>query len=105
MTDKPGPYSIGSDTWPGLGKVAEETGELLQVIGKLLASGGDAYHWDGSNLKERIEDEMADVVAAIEFALCVNPQIDMRKVHARASRKQNQFMTWHFDSQPKDEGQ
>ena len=32
-----GPYSIGSDVWPGLSKLAEESGEVVQVIGKIVA--------------------------------------------------------------------
>ena len=46
-----GPFSFGSRTWPGLAKIAEEAGETQQIIGKLLASGGAAEHWDGSNLR------------------------------------------------------
>ena len=55
-----GPYSIGSDHWPGLSKVIEECGEVIQAAGKIIAANGDGQHWDGSDLRQRLEDEIAD---------------------------------------------
>lgn len=86
-----GPYSIGSDVWPGLAKLAEESGELVQVIGKMIALGGndphDFYrHWDGSNPVDRLIEEMGDVRAAMIF-VCEQNGIDKAAVHARADGK------------------
>jgi NTP pyrophosphatase (non-canonical NTP hydrolase) len=69
MAEPAGPYSIGSDTWPGLAKLAEECGEVIQVIGKIIAlSGAENYdHWDGTNVRERLQEELGDVLAAIDF--------------------------------------
>jgi hypothetical protein len=36
----PYPFAIGSDAWPGTSKLLEEQGELVQVLGKLMATGG-----------------------------------------------------------------
>lgn len=54
----------------GLSKLTEELGELLQEVGKTMAVGNDvdAPHWSG-NLRERMQNEMGDVLAAIGFAM------------------------------------
>ena len=87
-------FSIGSDTWPGVTKVVEEVGELLQVLGKLQATGGRVDHWDGSNLKERLEDEIADVRASLEYVEMFN-DLDGRSISKRVCDKVERFMEWH----------
>lgn len=53
----------------GLAKLNEECGELVQIIGKKFAWWDtDEPHWDGSNLDERLIEEMGDVRAAIDVA-------------------------------------
>jgi len=63
---EPEPYGIGSDHWPGVGKVIEETNELGAVLGKLFGSGGRREHWSG-DLVVMMRDEIADVRAALRF--------------------------------------
>lgn len=89
-----GPYSIGSDHWPGLSKLVEEMGELQQVLGKLIATNGDTTHWDGTDLRERLVDEMGDVLAAVAFFAEFNglPEDD---IAARANQKVDLFEAWH----------
>jgi NTP pyrophosphatase (non-canonical NTP hydrolase) len=89
-----GDFSIGSDVWPGVSKFIEEVGEALQVFGKLVATGGELDHWDGTNLRTRIEDELADVYAAVKFVIDHN-DIDEEYVLARADKKVRQFNEWH----------
>ena len=91
----PGPYSIGSNVWPGLGKVTEECGETLQVIGKLMATHGSTDHWDGDgDLKDRLLDELADLTAAIQFLLGQN-DLDIEYFNDRRATKLQRFLTWH----------
>lgn len=94
--ESPGPYSIGSDNWPGLAKLAEECGEVIQVIGKLIAMGGaENYdHWDGTQLRDRLQDEIADVLAAAAFVVAEN-DLDYPTIMARAEQKQDRFRQWH----------
>lgn len=66
------PYGIGSRHWPGVGKVGEEQGELGQVLGKLIGSGGSREHWTG-DLVPMMQDEIADVRAALRFLEEANP--------------------------------
>lgn len=98
MSDLPrptaGPFSLGSNVWPGAGKLAEETGELLQVIGKLIASAGETQHWDGTDLAERLSDELADVTASIRF-LTEQNNLDAQRITERAERKLAQYRQWH----------
>lgn len=91
-----GDFSIGSTVWPGTSKVIEECGELQQALGKLIATHGDEAHWDGSNLRQRIEDEMADVAAAIAFFGKVNG-LNREVMGQRIEEKMALFEKWHSE--------
>lgn len=88
------PFSLGSKTWPGLSKLMEEAGEVVQVGGKLMGTGGATNHWDGTNLAERMEEELADLQAAILFFIMTNA-LDSEKIGDRVGKKVAQFMIWH----------
>lgn len=87
-------FNFGSRTWPGLAKLAEECGEVLQVLGKLVMIQGRVEHWDGSNLKERIEEEIADVLAACAFFIETGG-LDRDKIAIRRHEKEALFWKWH----------
>ncbi|WP_238007222.1 MazG nucleotide pyrophosphohydrolase domain-containing protein [Dactylosporangium sp. AC04546] len=87
------PYAIGSEQWPGLAKMAEEAGELTQVVGKLIAAGGADRHYDGSDLRRRLADECGDVLAAVRFFAEANGLTE--EVEARAAAKTDTFRRWH----------
>jgi len=89
-----GPYSIGSRHWPGLAKVAEECAEVIQVIGKIIAANGADAHWDGSGLRTRLEDEVADAQAALVFMAGENG-LDADRMGDRAAAKIGLFRRWH----------
>lgn len=80
----------------GLSKLLEEIGELGQVAGKKLACMDTEIHFDGSNLHERMEEEMADVLASIEF---VRKKFGLNKqrINERAIDKIATFMSWDKD--------
>lgn len=89
-----GPYSIGSDHWPGLAKLAEEAGELIQVIGKIIAMGGTDVHWDGTtSLRARLMEEMGDVTAAVDFLVEQNAFRPM-DLQARHDQKLSMYRQW-----------
>lgn len=87
-------FAIGDDEWPGISKLVEETGEVLQVCGKLIGSGGKAEHWDGSQLKEMLEEEIADMVAAARF-VTVHCELDGNAIQRRIIQKLARFNQWH----------
>ena len=79
----------------GLVKLAEECGELVQAAMKRIArSDGEDIHWDGSNLKERLEDEIADVRAACSF-VAKHFELDYNRMADRYDRKRDLFEYWH----------
>lgn len=87
-------FGFGSEVWPGLAKLAEECGEVIQIIGKLIATGGRTGHWSGLDLKIELEDEMADVRAALCF-VWENNDVDVPRMVDRISRKLQLFEEWH----------
>jgi len=87
------PFGIGAEVYPGLAKVAEEAGELLQVVGKLVATSGAAAHYDGSDLRMRLIEECGDLLAAVGYLTAANGITDA--VTERAARKRELFQTWH----------
>ncbi len=95
-TKTAGPYSIGSKHWPGLAKLIEECGEVAQVVGKIIAANGAAAHWDGSDLTTRLEDEIADTLAALKFAIGAN-NLDEYRIAERAAAKLKLFRRWHCE--------
>lgn len=88
-------FSFGSKRWPGLAKLAEECGELLQVIGKLMQVKGRSKHWSG-NMREKMVEELADVKAATRFVElhCLTP-IERGLVTRRMEMKLAKFEKWH----------
>jgi NTP pyrophosphatase (non-canonical NTP hydrolase) len=91
--DPAGPYEIGSDVWPGLAKLAEEAGELIQVLAKLVGVSGRDRYYDGSDLRERLIEECGDLTAAIAFFTETNGL--GAAVDARAREKLALFRHWH----------
>ncbi len=90
-------FAIGDDNWPGLSKLTEECGELLQVIGKLMATHGEPKHWDGTDLMQRFLDEMGDLGGAHEFVVGFMSRDDRASVRQRAREKLALFQRWHSD--------
>ncbi len=86
-------FNLSGRSWPGLSKLIEECGEVVQVCGKLLGSNGVIHHWDGSNLKDRIEEELADLGAAIDFVVfwC---NLSSEKIEKRRRVKLDKFQEW-----------
>ena len=89
-------FAIGAEVWPGISKLLEEAGEVVQVGGKLLGTDGVEDHWDGTNLRTRLEEELADLQAAISFVVEKN-DLDKDRITQRKQAKLQQFCKWHRD--------
>jgi hypothetical protein len=88
-------FALGSAVWPGTSKLIEEQGELIQVLGKLMALGGSTDHWSG-DLRKMLVEELADVQAAIVFFEEWNLTPDeAAAVTARIREKRALFAKWH----------
>lgn len=86
----------------GLAKLLEECGELSQVAAKKLAYFHTDDHPDGAGLLLlRLQDEAADVMAAIYF---VSEQFgfDQEEFNFRIRRKRDLFNQWHAASDNND---
>jgi len=78
----------------GIDKLNEECGEVVQVIGKFHGMGSVlGQHWDGTNLKERLEDEIADMIAAARF-VALKHSLDEQRINQRFEMKLAQFKRW-----------
>lgn len=94
-------FGFGSTIWPGLSKLMEECGEVVQVGGKLMGTGGEEQHWEGSNLRERMEEELGDLTAAVAFVID-HQGLDFNKIEERARAKRALFEEWHKEGDPLD---
>lgn len=94
-------YTMSGPEWDGLAKLVEETGELQQVLGKLLQVEGDAArHWDG-DLRPRLVEELADAKAALDFFAARNLTPDeMFLMGERWMEKMQLFERWAREEDP-----
>lgn len=88
-------FAFGDEKWPGLAKLAEEAGEVVQVVGKLMMTHGDVMHWDGSDLEYRLLNEMADLAAAIDFVVGNQSRDQRSNFRDRREEKLRLFQSWH----------
>lgn len=90
------PFAIGAAVWPGLAKLLEEDGELAQVIGKLMAFPDGQHPDEAGNLRHRLTAEIADVIAACDYAAMVNG-LDQEAIRRRRDAKLRRFLSWHIE--------
>lgn len=78
----------------GLVKLVEECGELIQIASKKMTRMDSDDHWDKKgSLSERLEDEMADVIAAIS-SVAINLKLNAARMDERVIRKAKMFRQW-----------
>lgn len=98
MKTPPPIFCLGSEVLPGLSKLNEECGEVVQVVGKLMQTGGNPEHWSG-NLRTMLMDEIADVLAAINFVVENNLTYEeIQQIAERTRVKAEKFDTWHKEN-------
>lgn len=93
-------FAIGDKVYPGLSKITEESGEVLEVIGKLMATGGGRRHWSGRDLHVDLMDELADLQAAIDFFMGDCTREERGQFAERRVAKLNLFRKWHWEQSP-----
>jgi hypothetical protein len=91
-------FAFGDKEWPGVAKLNEESGELVQVIGKLMMTHGERAYWEGIDLRRRLIEEMADQAAAIDFVQDhVLTDEETVEFIDRMKRKRALFEQWHAE--------
>ncbi|MCE9567938.1 MAG: hypothetical protein K8U57_38550 [Planctomycetes bacterium] len=81
------------EKWMGIGKLTEEAGEVLQLIGKLIPF-PDGEHPDGKeNLRDRLTMELYDLRAAIHYFMETN-QLWSEEGEANYQEKLRKFNDW-----------
>jgi NTP pyrophosphatase (non-canonical NTP hydrolase) len=81
----------------GLSKLIEECGELLGACGKRLAFYYTDAHPDGGpSLTKRVEDEIADVLAACALVIELH-ELDRAAIDLRCVTKLSLFRAWEDD--------
>ncbi len=83
--------------WAGIAKLQEEMGELQCVLGKLQAypSGEHPDMRYATPLLQRLEEELGDLMAAADFFIRNNTEIDRDAVHRRVEYKTERLERWH----------
>lgn len=82
--------------WYGIYKLTEECGEVLQLLGK-AGPFPEAPHPDGKGyIKDRIPDELADVLAAVNYFVIAN-KLDQEYILKRSNEKLHKFIHWGLD--------
>jgi len=94
-------FAFSDKEWPGIAKLNEECGELVQVMGKLMMIHGTTNHWSG-DLRKMLTEEMADVEAAITFVKenCLTKK-EVAAIRRRVSSKLKKFEKWHHGNEVK----
>lgn len=94
-------FKIEDNKWPGVAKALEEMGELGAELGKLMGSNGKTKHWSG-DLKPRIMDEAADVLAAVTFMVDLNFKDEEHEyILNRFEEKYKTFSGWRESAKDK----
>ncbi len=92
-------FAFGGVVWPGLAKLQEESGEVNQVLAKLIQTGGDPAHWSG-DMVEKLVEELPDLLAALKVFIELNPVLHSRSedMLTRFWVKVERFRAWHHDT-------
>jgi NTP pyrophosphatase (non-canonical NTP hydrolase) len=94
VTTGTGEFSIGGQVWAGLSKLIEEAAEVGQVAGKIIGARGETIHFDGSNLRDRLTEELGDLLAAVDFVIGRN-DLPLGVIQRRRYTKRATFEAWH----------
>jgi hypothetical protein len=97
-SDPPGPYSIGSDTWPGLATLAADAAQVVEVVSAITGNGDDTGP-DAARLRESLQDQLGDLRAAIDYVIGKNA-LDWNAINRRRDRKRSRYERDHRPAPP-----
>lgn len=86
-----------NELWRGIGKLTEESGEVLQLAGKIIAFPSGPHPDGAGDLGARIRDELADLLAAIDYFSNKNfSRKEVQQMLSRRKKKLRQFHEWEL---------
>ena len=90
-SELPGPYGIGSDTWPGLSRLAADAAQIVRVACTIMGNGGDTRpEAETAGLRESLQEELGDLRAAIDYVIGKNA-LDWDAVNRRRDRRRSLY--------------
>jgi hypothetical protein len=102
-SDQPAPYGIGSDTWPGLSRLAADAAQVVKVACTIIGTGNDTDQ-DTAVQRESLQQELGDLRAAIDYVIGKNA-LDWGAVNKRRDRKRSQYERGIDEDSPPPPGQ
>ena len=97
-SEPPGPYGIGSDTWPGLATLAADAAQVVQAVSAIIASGDQAGP-DAAGLRDSLQDQLGELRAAIDYVISKNA-LDWTAVNRQRDRKRSRYERAHRPTPP-----
>jgi hypothetical protein len=90
-SERPGPYGIGSDTWPGLSRLAADAAQVVRVACTIMGNGNAKLQEpEAAGQRESLQDELGDLRAAIDYVIGKNA-LDWDAVNRRRDRKRSLY--------------
>src|SRR5215472_11042214 len=88
--ERPGPYGIGSDTWPGLSQLAADAAQVARRADAIIGDDTrqDDTCQDTAGLRVSLQEELGDLRAAIDYVIGKN-DLDWDAVNRRRDRKRS----------------
>jgi len=88
-SDRPVPYGIGSDTWPGLSRLAADAAQVAAAARAIISTGNDTGQ-DAAVQRESLQEQLGDLRAAIDYVIGKNA-LDWAAVNRRRDRKRSLY--------------
>ena len=102
-SDRPVPYGIGSDTWPGLSRLAADAAQVARAAAAIISTGNDTDQ-DPAVQRENLQEQLGDLRAAIDYVIGKNA-LDWAAVNRRRDRKRSLYERGIDEDQPPSPGQ
>lgn len=79
--------------WRGIGKLIEESGEMLQLAGKAIPFPVDPHPDGKGDLRSRFPEEISDLYAALDYFVETNG-LPKDTIETRRAQKLETFRRW-----------
>jgi hypothetical protein len=107
-SDRPVPYGIGSDTWPGLSRLAADAAQVAGAADAIISTGNDTAQddtaQDAAVQRENLQEQLGDLRAAIDYVIGKNA-LDWGAVNRRRDRKRSLYERGIDEDRPSSPGQ